>query len=330
VARSTEFPQFAWVPLTRVVDSDTTRWTAGRKAGQPTVIFIHTTEGSEGRTSAENGAAYDQRRTDGTSTHFFVDQDSAVQCVKTTDEAHAARAHGNDVGIQIEVCGRAGQTAAQWKDPASAGAVEQAAQVSVAIRRKYGKARFPLRNLTPAQLRAGLTGFAEHRDATLAWPSDGGTHTDPGPNFPWSTLFARIATIEGNGLMATQFSGSTAANDVAQLDASAASITTQAAWSTGGGQHSKAGDGVWNTGIPRKPGAADATTNPRDYAWTLVRDILIASQSAVVKIDQLATAVATLQADNTLMKQQLAQLTADAADSPNVIVDDVRYAIANP
>lgn len=170
-------------------------YTKGRKIGQPTVIFIHTTEGSEGRTSAEDGAAYDQRRTDGTSTHFFVDENSAVQCVPTTDEAHAARSHGNDVGIQIEVCGHAAQSVTQWADVASEGAVRQAARVAVLLRKKY-PGRFPLVNLTPAQLADGKHGFAEHLDATKAWPSDGGTHTDPGPNFPWAHLFSLIKATE--------------------------------------------------------------------------------------------------------------------------------------
>lgn len=188
MTQSKEFPQYKWVTPKS--------YTKGRKSGQPTVIFIHTTEGSEGRTSAEDGAAYDARRTDGTSTHFFVDQDSTIQCVLTTDESHATRTHGNDVGISIEVCGKAAQTKAQWADAASAGAIEQAAQLSVALRKKYGKARFPLRNLTPAQLRAGWSGFAEHKDATEAWPEDHGTHQDPGPNFPWDKMFARITQIE--------------------------------------------------------------------------------------------------------------------------------------
>jgi N-acetyl-anhydromuramyl-L-alanine amidase AmpD len=185
---STEFPMY---PFVRAKS-----YTSGRKPGQPSVVFIHTTEGSEGTPSAENGAAYDQRRTDGTSTHFFVDQDSTIQCVLVRDEAHAARSHGNDVGIQIEVCGRAGQTAAQWADAASAGAIEQCARLIVEIRNKYGAARFPLVNLTPAQLRAGQHGFAEHLDATKAWPEDGGTHWDPGPNFPWATVFARVKKLE--------------------------------------------------------------------------------------------------------------------------------------
>jgi N-acetyl-anhydromuramyl-L-alanine amidase AmpD len=188
VTQSKEFPQYVWVTPKS--------YTKGRKPHQPTVIFIHTTEGSEGPSSAENGAAYDARRTDGTSTHFFTDSNSVIQCVLTTDESHATRSHGNDVGISIEVCGKAGQSAAQWADAASAATIEQTARLCVNLRKKYGKSYFPLVNLTPAQLRAGQHGFAEHKDATLAWPEDGGTHTDPGPNFPWSKLFARITQLE--------------------------------------------------------------------------------------------------------------------------------------
>jgi len=208
VTQSKEFPQYAWVTPNS--------YTKGRKPGQPSVIFIHTTEGSEGTHSAEDGAAYDARRTDGTSTHFFVDEDTVVQCVLTTDEAHAARTHGNDVGIQIEECGKAGQTRAQWSDQASAGTIENTAKLCVAIRKKYGASRFPLVNLTPSQLRAGQHGFAEHKDATLAWPEDGGDHTDPGPNYPWDQLFSRIKEIEAPPVT-TQFNS----DDKAELKAQA-------------------------------------------------------------------------------------------------------------
>lgn len=186
-----------WVGLPR-------SWTSGRKTGQPSVVIIHTTDGSEGRQSAENGAAYDKTRTDGTSTHLFVDQDSIAQEVEFKDEAHAARSHGNDVGLQIEVCGLAKQTAAQWNDAASRGTIEQLIIACVEIRGLYGKDRFPLVNLTPAQLRAGKRGFAEHYDATLAWPEDDGDHTDPGPNFPWSRLFDGIREAEEAAVALTQ------------------------------------------------------------------------------------------------------------------------------
>jgi N-acetyl-anhydromuramyl-L-alanine amidase AmpD len=190
MSASSEFPIAVWMGPPK-------SQTSGRKAGQPKVIVIHTTEGSEGPASAEAGAAYDKRRTDGTSTHFFTDSNSIVQTVYTYNEAHAARAHGNDIGIQIEVCGRAGQTGAQWNDEISAATLERTANICVAIRRKYGQARFPLKRLTPAQVRAGNNGFCGHVDITKAFPEDKGTHTDPGSNFPWSWLFNRIAQLEG-------------------------------------------------------------------------------------------------------------------------------------
>lgn len=184
-----DIPSAKWVGHPR-------SYTSGRKSGQPTVIFIHTTEGSEGPNSAEDGAAYDKSRTDGTSTHLFVDQNSIVQEVEFHDEAHAARTHGNDVGIQIEICGKTAQTAAQWADAASVATVDNVIRAGYEIRKLYGRSRFPLVNLTPAQLRAGGHGFAAHYDATLAWPEDNGTHDDPGPNFPWARMFAGIASLE--------------------------------------------------------------------------------------------------------------------------------------
>lgn len=175
-------------------------YTSGRKSGQPSVIIIHTTDGSEGSDSAENGAAYDKRRTDGTSTHFFVDSDSILQEVELKDEAHAARQHGNDIGIQIEICGKAGQSANQWADEDSAATLENVARLCVALRRT---GNYPLSRLTGQYLREAWTsgsprGFCGHVDVTYAFPEDKGTHTDPGKAFPWTWLFKRITELEGN------------------------------------------------------------------------------------------------------------------------------------
>lgn len=184
-------------------------YTKGRRSGQPSVIVIHTTEGSEGPASAEDGAAYDRRRTDGTSTHFFVDSNSIVQEVLVSDEAHAARTHGNDIGIQIEICGHAAQSGAQWADAASAPTIENVARLCVALRKKYGTGRFPLARLSGSKLRAawnggGTRGFCGHVDITRAFPEDKGTHEDPGPNFPWSKLFARISQLESQASAAQE------------------------------------------------------------------------------------------------------------------------------
>lgn len=174
-------------------------FTTGRKSGQPSVIVIHTTDGHEGPDDAENGAAYDKRRTDGTSTHYFVDSNSIVQEVEHKDEAHAARTKGNDIGVHIEICGLASQSAGQWADPVSKATLENAARLVVAIR-KTGNFGSVVR-LTPAQLRQAwdggkVRGICGHVDITKAFPEDNGTHTDPGNGFPWSAFLNRIKELE--------------------------------------------------------------------------------------------------------------------------------------
>lgn len=181
MARSPEYPDLPWV--------EPRSWSRGRGSGQPTVIVIHTTEGHEKATSAEDGAAYDARRTDGTSTHYFHDQNSTVQCVRTTDRAHTARSNGNRIGIQHELCGRAGQTPDQWADPASEGTLRRAAKQCARDARKYA---IPVRKLTVSQVRSGMRGFCGHVDITYAFPQDNGSHTDPGVNFPWGKFLAMV------------------------------------------------------------------------------------------------------------------------------------------
>lgn len=180
MAQSPEYPDLKWMPPKS--------WTEGRPA-VPRVIVIHTTEGHEHFQAAEDGAAYNQRRTDGTSAHYFVDPDSVVHCVRTRDQAHCARRNGNRIGIQYELCGRASQTDAQWDDANSAAIIRRAAVQAARDARKYG---IPVVKLTPAQLRDGGRGFVGHVDCTYAFPEDNGDHTDPGPRFPWPEFLALV------------------------------------------------------------------------------------------------------------------------------------------
>lgn len=186
MTQSPEYPDLPWVPPL---------W--WQRAGRTSVQFIviHATDGSEGRTSAEDGAAYDARRSEKVSTHYFHDSDSTVQCVRTEDIAWAAYPHGNHLGIQHELCGLASQTAAQWEDPASLGTLHQAARQVARDCLKWG---IPVRHITPSQMAAGVKGIGGHWDVTRAFPADGGDHTDPGPNFPWD-LFLRMVQDATNG-----------------------------------------------------------------------------------------------------------------------------------
>lgn len=165
-------------------------FTRGRPAGPPRLIVIHYTAGSEGRDSAENGAAYDARRDDGVSTHYFVDADSVVQCVLTTDQAHAAKYRGNLYGIQYELCGTA-QTREQWLDATSRATIRHAAKQIVRDMQRYN---IPGTRVVGAGVRTG-TGICGHVDCTVGFPEDRGTHTDPGTAFPWDVLFSDIADL---------------------------------------------------------------------------------------------------------------------------------------
>jgi N-acetyl-anhydromuramyl-L-alanine amidase AmpD len=151
------------------------------------LIVIHTTEGSAHGQSAEDGAAYDQRRPDGTSAHYFVDSTSVVQCVRTNDQAHTARSQGNRRGIQYELCGRAGSQ--DWQSEYSQAMLARAAAQAARDARRWG---IPVRHLTVDQVRDGAKGFCGHYDITRAFPVDGGTHTDPGKNFPWSQFLDMV------------------------------------------------------------------------------------------------------------------------------------------
>jgi len=161
-------------------------------------IVLHDTEGSEGPDSAENGAAYDKRRTDGVSTHYFTDSAGpALQEVADRDQAHAALYHGNAIGIQIEICGRASQTRAQWLDAASRPTLETTAALVAHLCQAHD---IPPVRLTTAQCRAAWyatpssrpKGIVDHGTVTKAFPEDGGTHTDVGSNFPWDVFMTMV------------------------------------------------------------------------------------------------------------------------------------------
>lgn len=57
----------------------------------------------------------------------------------------------------------------------------------------------PIRKLSPEEVAAGMAGVCGHVDWTFATRLQGdqdGTHTDPGPNFPWDVVMAKANRIE--------------------------------------------------------------------------------------------------------------------------------------
>jgi N-acetyl-anhydromuramyl-L-alanine amidase AmpD len=196
--QSQEYPQLRFVQARAFGN--------GRDGKAVRYAVIHYTAGREGPTAAEDGAAYDARRTDGTSCHFFHDSNSTVQTVYTWNRANSAFHKGNRLGIQHELCGTL-QTRAQWLDDISNATLWEAARWVANDCVKYA---LPVRRLTVAQTRAswydfpnGPRGIVGHVDVTNAYPEDGGSHTDPGPEFPWDIFLSRVQYFVDGGNMAT-------------------------------------------------------------------------------------------------------------------------------
>lgn len=150
-------------------------------------ITIHNTSNARDA-SAEDEASYAKNRTDGTSSHYYVDRDSIVQSLNTDLRAnHVGSTTGNNTGISYEITGTNSKTRAWWMDNVAWGLLVKQIRIDCA---EHG---ITPRLLTVDQIKAGsLTGIITHNQARLAW---GGTdHTDPGANFPLDHL---IALLEG-------------------------------------------------------------------------------------------------------------------------------------
>ena len=155
-------------------------------------LVIHTSEGGEGLTSAENLAAFIQTPRTSTnlaSYHYIFDTDRIIPIVPDAWIAYAAGG-GNAQGLHACYPGKAGQTPEQWADNVSSAQHEQAAQWLVDKGREYD---IPLVKLGADDLRAGKRGVCGHHDVSLAFKKS--DHTDPGKAYPWTTVLGRAQQL---------------------------------------------------------------------------------------------------------------------------------------
>ncbi len=156
------------------------------------LIVVHTSEGGEGPSSAENLCSFmtlPGDRTDpadgskfGASYHYVTDTDRVLPAVPDDVVAYAA-AGANKDGVHICIPGKAGQTRAEWLDVVSRSYIGQLADVMIDVANRYD---IPLTPLTVNEIVAGAHGYCGHVDISHAYHlSD---HTDPGVAFPWDVL----------------------------------------------------------------------------------------------------------------------------------------------
>jgi hypothetical protein len=143
-------------------------------------IAIHNTSNNA---PVQNEANYAKVRTDDVSSHFYADQSAVIQSLDTVKDAwHAASQWGNRRAIAFELVGFNSSTEAYWKK-----VIDRVAPVMAKVCDIHD---IPVQSLSVAQAKAkNVRGFVTHYDMTQAW---GGTHNDPGPNFPEAYLIAKV------------------------------------------------------------------------------------------------------------------------------------------
>jgi N-acetylmuramoyl-L-alanine amidase len=177
----------AW-PISR---SCSRRYTAAHNSGRRRLsairlLVVHCTQGSTARGAA---AWFANPRSQG-SAHLCVD---GAECYRTLAPSVIpwAAAGCNGSGWHLELAGFAEWSRAQWlahRSTLNRGAFKIAWHADA-----FG---IPLRLLTPAQVRAGAQGLITHKIASSVY---GGSHWDPGPNFPMD-VFLKAARHYREGM----------------------------------------------------------------------------------------------------------------------------------
>lgn len=146
-------------------------------------IAIHNTSNDA---SAENEASYAKRRTDGVSSHYYVDSNSIIQSLDTKHKAwHAGSGMGNTYGIAYEITGTNSKSRQWYLDNVAWDLLAKQIATDMKLWNISNK------HLTISQMNDGRsTGIVTHDDMRRAW--GGTTHTDPGGNFPLDHLINKV------------------------------------------------------------------------------------------------------------------------------------------
>ena len=121
------------------------------------------------------------------SSHYIVGPDETIQCVLDSQIAWHACSPANEKAIGIEMVGDAYYTAAQWALPNQQKVIAATAKL---VAEKCVEHNLPPEYRSADDLKAGVVGITDHRQASLAWHNS--THTDVGEHFPWDSFLAMV------------------------------------------------------------------------------------------------------------------------------------------
>jgi hypothetical protein len=156
----------------------------GGTRGKILWIIVHTAEGSTNVRSLGN---YFAKASVQASSHVGIDDTEMAQYVPYTEQAWTARS-ANPYADQAELCGFAKWTRADWLS--HPGMLELTAQW---IAERCKARGIPPVKLSAADVAARKPGVIGHVEITNGLKD--GTHTDPGPSFPWDVVMARVNAI---------------------------------------------------------------------------------------------------------------------------------------
>lgn len=158
-------------------------WSAGRGGNAIVWVVVHCTDAPYQDDYPTQLGTYWARVDVEVSTHYGVSDTEVHQYVAHADAAYSARDPANARGVHIEFAGLSAWTRAEWL--AHDAMLVRGALLITQVAAAHG---IPVgtRLLTAGELHDRATGLTCHADLTKAFT---GTHTDPGPGFPWDRLF---------------------------------------------------------------------------------------------------------------------------------------------
>jgi hypothetical protein len=162
------------------------------RSGATKWVVLHTSEGGEGPTSAENLAAFIRTPSSGdnvASYHLVTDTDRVLRIM--ADELRCNGGAGaNDGGLHVCMPGRAAQPRELWLDSVSAAYIDQAARATADWCLRW---KIPADRVFAVGMRNDVKGITDHNQVRLAFGQT--THTDVGPGFPWDVFMGRVLAL---------------------------------------------------------------------------------------------------------------------------------------